>query len=181
MNRKQCCWSDPNQGIDGDNCLSWVSYGDSETVLGQFALFIMYCLFGTLFAAIAVVFVKCLAPYACGSGIPEVKTILSGFVMHGYLGLGTLIVKTLTMPLAVAAGLMLGKEGPLVHVACCCGRFISRFFPKVITWSTRVALTRSHFVGHSNETGNSNKTQYLPRHEQALWYCSKREIQLFEM
>ena len=36
---------------------------------------------------------KCLAPYACGSGIPEVKTILSGFVMHGYLGFGTLIVK----------------------------------------------------------------------------------------
>ena len=34
------------------------------------------------------------------------------------------------MPLAVAAGLMLGKEGPLVHVACCCGRFVARFFPK---------------------------------------------------
>ena len=53
----------------------------------------MYCLFGVLFAGMAVIFVKCLAPYACGSGIPEVKTILSGFVMHGYLGLGTLIVK----------------------------------------------------------------------------------------
>jgi len=25
---------------------------------------------------------------------------------------------------------MLGKEGPLVHVACCCGRFIAQFFPK---------------------------------------------------
>lgn len=36
----------------------------------------------------------------------------------------------MTMPLAVAAGLMLGKEGPLVHVACCCGRFVARFFPK---------------------------------------------------
>ena len=34
------------------------------------------------------------------------------------------------MPLAVAAGLMLGKEGPLVHVACCCGRFIAKLFPK---------------------------------------------------
>ena len=39
-------------------------------------------------------------------------------------------IKTMTMPLAVAAGLMLGKEGPLVHVACCCGRFVARFFPK---------------------------------------------------
>ena len=44
-------------------------------------------------SGLAVIFVKCLAPYACGSGIPEVKTILSGFVMHGYLGFGTLIVK----------------------------------------------------------------------------------------
>ena len=47
-------------------------YTICHTVLGQFALFIMYCLFGTLFAGCAVVFVKCLAPYACGSGIPEV-------------------------------------------------------------------------------------------------------------
>ena len=55
----------------------------------------MYCLVGTLLAGLAVIFVKSLAPYACGSGIPEVKTILSGFVMHGYLGFGTLIVKVL--------------------------------------------------------------------------------------
>jgi len=55
-----------------------------------------------LLAGLAVIIVKMLAPYACGSGIPEVKTILSGFVMHGYLGFGTLLVKTLTMPLAVS-------------------------------------------------------------------------------
>ena len=55
-----------------------------------------------MLAGLAVIIVKMLAPYACGSGIPEVKTILSGFVMHGYLGFGTLLVKTLTMPLAVS-------------------------------------------------------------------------------
>ena len=51
------------------------------------------CQYDRTDSGLAVIFVKCLAPYACGSGIPEVKTILSGFVMHGYLGFGTLIVK----------------------------------------------------------------------------------------
>ena len=34
------------------------------------------------------------------------------------------------MMTAVAAGLSLGKEGPLVHVACCCGNIFSWLFPK---------------------------------------------------
>ena len=29
-----------------------------------------------------------------------------------------------------SAGLSVGKEGPLVHVACCCGELVSRRFPK---------------------------------------------------
>ena len=32
--------------------------------------------------------------------------------------------------LAVSAGLSLGKEGPLVHVACCIGNIIAYMFPK---------------------------------------------------
>ena len=56
--------------------------------------------------------------------------MLSGFIIHGYFGLWTLIVKTLGMMLAVAAGLSLGKEGPLVHVACCCGNVFAKIFPK---------------------------------------------------
>lgn len=31
--------------------------------------------------------------------------------------------------LAVASGLWLGKEGPLVHVACCCGNLLMKLFP----------------------------------------------------
>jgi chloride channel 3/4/5 len=40
------------------------------------------------------------------------------------------MVKAMSMMLAVAAGLSLGKEGPLVHVACCCGNFFSYVFAK---------------------------------------------------
>lgn len=32
--------------------------------------------------------------------------------------------------LGSSAGLTLGKEGPFVHVACCCGNLFARLFPK---------------------------------------------------
>ncbi|GAA5922545.1 chloride channel protein [Sporobolomyces koalae] len=68
--------------------------------------------------------------FAAGSGIPEIKTILSGFVIRGYLGSWTLAVKSVGLFLAVASGLSLGKEGPFVHIASCVGNILSRFFPK---------------------------------------------------
>ncbi|CAE6419770.1 unnamed protein product, partial [Rhizoctonia solani] len=71
--------------------------------------------------------------YAAGSGIPEIKTILSGFVMHGYLGGRTLFTKSVGLALSVASGLSLGKEGPFVHIASCVGNIVSRFFSKYET------------------------------------------------
>ncbi|WVQ81895.1 hypothetical protein IAT38_004022 [Cryptococcus sp. DSM 104549] len=68
--------------------------------------------------------------YAAGSGIPEIKTILSGFVIHGYLGGWTLITKSAGLALSVASGLSLGKEGPLVHISSCVGNIVSRLFIK---------------------------------------------------
>lgn len=67
---------------------------------------------------------------AAGSGVAEVKVILSGFVVHGYLGLRTLIIKTLALILSVASGLSIGKEGPYVHIATCVGNIACRLFSK---------------------------------------------------
>lgn len=67
---------------------------------------------------------------AAGSGVAEVKVILSGFVLHGFLGLKTLIVKTFALILSVASGLSLGKEGPFVHIAACVGNIACRIFSK---------------------------------------------------
>ncbi|KAK7053320.1 hypothetical protein VNI00_003946 [Paramarasmius palmivorus] len=68
--------------------------------------------------------------YAAGSGIPEIKTILSGFVIHGYLGGRTLFTKAVGLALSVASGLTLGKEGPFVHIASCVGNIVSRVHSK---------------------------------------------------
>jgi chloride channel 3/4/5 len=67
---------------------------------------------------------------AAGSGVAEVRVILSGFVLHGFLGLKTLIVKMAALILSVASGLSLGKEGPYVHIATCVGNIACRLFNK---------------------------------------------------
>ncbi|GAA6035182.1 hypothetical protein JCM8097_006407 [Rhodosporidiobolus ruineniae] len=68
--------------------------------------------------------------FAAGSGLPEIKTILSGFVIRGYLGSWTLVVKAVGLALSVGSGLSLGKEGPFVHLASCVANILSRFFKK---------------------------------------------------
>lgn len=67
---------------------------------------------------------------AAGSGVAEVRVILSGFVLHGFLGLKTLIIKTVALIFAAASGLSLGKEGPYVHIATCVGNIACRLFEK---------------------------------------------------
>ncbi|ORE01231.1 hypothetical protein BCV72DRAFT_81745 [Rhizopus microsporus var. microsporus] len=70
------------------------------------------------------------AYYSAGSGIPEVKVILGGFVIKGFLGIKTLIVKSVGMIFSTSAGLTVGKEGPFVHLACSAGNIACRLFPK---------------------------------------------------
>lgn len=67
---------------------------------------------------------------AAGSGVAEVRVILSGFVLHGFLGVKTLVIKTLALILSVASGLSIGKEGPYVHIAACVGNIACRVSSK---------------------------------------------------
>ncbi|KAK4141623.1 chloride channel protein 5, partial [Dichotomopilus funicola] len=90
-----------------------------------------------LFALSSAVLVKEYGVYARHSGIPEIKTVLGGFVIRRFLGLWTLITKSLGLILAVASGLWLGKEGPLVHVACCCANLFTKLFPSINTNEAR--------------------------------------------
>lgn len=83
-----------------------------------------------LFALTSASLVKSFAPYAAGSGISEIKCIIAGFVMKGFLSFWTLLIKSICLPLAIASGLSVGKEGPSVHYAVCTGNVISRFFSK---------------------------------------------------
>ena len=67
---------------------------------------------------------------AAGSGIPEIKTILSGFVIPHFLDFKVLVVKAVGATFAVATGMCLGKEGPFVHISTCVAYLVGRWIPK---------------------------------------------------
>ena len=102
--------------------MGYEKHGAGPYVLSYF----FYVLWALGLASLAASLVRMFAPYACGSGIPEIKTILSGFIIRGYLGKWTFLIKSVSIMLAVAAGLCLGKEGPMVHMACCTGNILVR-------------------------------------------------------
>jgi len=113
---------------------TWVYWEDGWTRFGYNVGF------GTLLAQLSGMLVYLFAPAAAGSGIPEVKTILNGFVMADVVSLRTLLIKIPGLMLSVAAGMSLGKEGPLVHVAVCWAQLLSRFFPQFSNESKRREL-----------------------------------------
>ncbi|KAK9892262.1 hypothetical protein WA026_019063 [Henosepilachna vigintioctopunctata] len=135
LNQEQCCWSSDETSLDSRNCSHWSTWaevlGSTSQGAGAYLVsYLFYIIFALLFAALSACLVRMFAPYACGSGIPEIKTILSGFIIRGYLGKWTLIIKSVGLILSVSSGLSLGKEGPMVHIACCIGNILSYLFPK---------------------------------------------------
>ncbi|KAG0032126.1 glycerol ethanol, ferric requiring protein [Podila clonocystis] len=122
LNQKFCCWGVESEDGACDEWTPWSKFGIIN--------YVFYLFFATTFAASAAFLVKRYARYAAGSGISEIKCILAGFIMKGYLGGWTLVIKSLGLAMTVAANLSVGKEGPSIHIACCAGHVVSRLFPK---------------------------------------------------
>ncbi|KAI9799095.1 MAG: hypothetical protein M1833_004289 [Piccolia ochrophora] len=144
LNRAFCCRGFEGESwpfsVDGyvqawSQCLDWTTWSKALHIRnsgGAYIVeYIIFILYSVLFAACAGILVKTYAVYARHSGIPEIKTVLGGFVIRRFLGTWTLIIKSLGLCLAVASGLWLGKEGPLVHVACCCANVLMKLFGSI--------------------------------------------------
>ncbi|GHJ89162.1 hypothetical protein NliqN6_5564 [Naganishia liquefaciens] len=122
LSQKFCC---AEVSEEGEACAEWRNWGGIEPFR-----YMAYIFFAALFSFSAAKLVKSFAPYAAGSGISEIKCIIGGFIINGYLSFWTLAIKSLTLPLAIGSGLSVGKEGPSVHVACCVGNVIGQMFRK---------------------------------------------------
>ncbi|GKT91318.1 chloride channel (voltage gated) [Colletotrichum tofieldiae] len=143
LDRGRCC----RDIAETDVCDAWSPWVDERQEGRYLASYAIYVLFALLFGAVAgnvTMTTKSSLPavdagamtegktmyMAAGSGIPEIKTILSGFVIPHFLDLKVLIVKAVGATFAVSTGMCLGKEGPFVHISTCVGWLVANWFPK---------------------------------------------------
>jgi chloride channel 2 len=85
------------------------------------------------FLGLSLFFTQVISANAAGSGIPEMKCVLSGVTLGQYLSLKTLLSKILGLSTAIGCGLFVGKEGPFVHTSSIIANQLSKlkFFRKI--------------------------------------------------
>ncbi|XP_046516214.1 chloride channel protein ClC-Ka isoform X8 [Equus quagga] len=73
-------------------------------------------------------FSQSITPFSGGSGVPELKTILSGVVLEDYLDIRNFGAKVvgLTCTLAASSTIFLGKVGPFVHLSAMMAAYLGR-------------------------------------------------------
>jgi CIC family chloride channel protein len=79
-------------------------------------------LMGAAMTAIAVILVRTFGPEAAGSGVQEIEGALEG--LRNIRWKRTIGVKFVGGVLAIGAGLLLGREGPTIHMGGCVGKLI---------------------------------------------------------
>ncbi|XP_055616131.1 chloride channel protein 2-like [Toxorhynchites rutilus septentrionalis] len=78
-------------------------------------------------------FVQIVSPQAVGSGFAEIRCILQGVVIKGYLNFSTLVAKVVGLTAVLGAGIPIGKEGPFVHIASILSQLYGRFMTPIDT------------------------------------------------
>eukprot|EP00741_Cyanophora_paradoxa_P000026 tig00000057_g24.t1 len=89
-----------------------------------FLSFFLWTLFSCTFAALAALCPILISPHGRGSGIPKMKSVLTGVPLEGFLSLRTAAAKLLGTVCSFAAGLFVGKEGPFVSSAACVAHWL---------------------------------------------------------
>jgi len=154
LHTRQACCTDKSPFLITEaekNCSKWVPWSDNYWA--SFAVYVGFALAFGIIAGAVTMTTKANLPavqrddgeddggdqgafqgkamyMAAGSGLPEIKTILSGFVIPHFLDFKVLLVKAIGATFAVATGMCLGKEGPFVHISTCAGYLVASLFPK---------------------------------------------------
>uniref|UniRef100_A0A8C5AGM6 Chloride channel protein n=1 Tax=Gadus morhua TaxID=8049 RepID=A0A8C5AGM6_GADMO len=76
---------------------------------------ILWAVLNSAFVMVGAIIVAFFEPIAGGSGIPQIKCYLNGVKIPRVVRLKTLLVKVAGVICSVAGGLVVGKEGPMIH------------------------------------------------------------------
>lgn len=90
--------------------------------------FVLYTASGLVLCLASTAVCHAFSTDAEGSGIPQMKAIMSGFYdkLKPALSLWALLAKCVGLVLAIGGGLPIGWEGPNVHIACIIAHHLSR-------------------------------------------------------
>ena len=107
-------------------CLEWV-FQLHENIATLFSgsptkATLAAALLGAVMAATAVILVRLFAPEAAGSGVQEIEGTLAG--LRDMRSPRIIGVKFVGGVLAIGAGLLLGREGPTIHMGGCVGKMV---------------------------------------------------------
>mmetsp|Transcript_5706 Transcript_5706/g.7984 ORF Transcript_5706/g.7984 Transcript_5706/m.7984 type:complete len:773 (-) Transcript_5706:55-2373(-) len=120
----------------------------TTNVIGQYLLWVLYTI-AVLWAGITLTI--WLAPQAAGSGVPEMRMVVSGVFLKNVLSFKALIVKILGICMSLGSGAVYGKEGPFIHLTCILANQMMRLpFFKTIRQSEHLMLI---ILGASCATG----------------------------
>lgn len=151
---------------------------------GQFGMAGIYfemVLFNMILAVLSSAMCVYYGPKAIGSGIPEVKAYLNGVRVPSFADTSTFLTKIVGTILSVSSGLVVGPEGPLVHIGAIVGRGLTN------TSFLDVAL-RDMQKGHPRISGwlgcaktgafGEKKQQEQSRIEKLVQYSQANESEL---
>lgn len=86
----------------------------------------VFLLLSLLLAVLPSLAVVLYAPLGAGSGIPELKAYLNGVRVPGFLSVNSLVVKALGIASSISSGLVVGKQGPVIHAGAIVGAAVSQ-------------------------------------------------------
>jgi chloride channel 7 len=92
----------------------------------------------SLALAVAAALVVGWAPAASGSGVPEVMAYLNGVLLPRVFNVYTIVGKFVSCGLAVASGLPVGPEGPMIHIGAALGAAISQGHSTTLRFTSNV-------------------------------------------
>eukprot|EP00076_Gallus_gallus_P028735 XP_015152516.1 chloride channel protein ClC-Ka isoform X1 [Gallus gallus] len=96
--------------------------------------YLSWTIYPVALAAFSTGFANSITPHSGGSGIPELKTILSGVELEEYLAIKNFGAKVVGLTCTLSAGstVFLGKLGPFVHLSSMAAAYLGKMRTAVI-------------------------------------------------